>query len=138
MRGVKPLPEAVRSSMRSEVVLQDLTSVLEELIFSSFDAGATKVSVFVGVRTCYVKVVDDGHGITRDGLVLVGERYAPSKFDRSTKANATTVSFGFQGEALASISTVSLLENLTKASGRVNGYQKVMKVCACYCFGCCS
>ena len=43
MRGVKPLPEAVRSSVRSGVVLYDLTTVVEELIFNSLDAGATKV-----------------------------------------------------------------------------------------------
>ncbi|CAN6541392.1 unnamed protein product [Malus baccata var. baccata] len=60
MRGVKPLPEAVRSLMRSGVVLHELTSFVEELIFNSLYAGATKVSVFVGVGTCYVKVADDG------------------------------------------------------------------------------
>lgn len=38
-------------------------------------------------------------------------------------------SFGFRGEALASISDISLLEITTKAVGRPNGYRKVMKVC---------
>ncbi|XP_048431401.1 DNA mismatch repair protein MLH3 isoform X2 [Pyrus x bretschneideri] len=135
MRSLKPLPEAVSSSVRSGVVLYDLTSVVEELIFNSLDAGATKVSVFVGVGTCYVKVVDDGRGITRDGLVLVGERYATSKFDHSTKTDGGTGSFGFRGEALASISDVSLLEILTKAYGRANGYRKVMKGCKCLYLG---
>lgn len=37
-------------------------------------------------------------------------------------------SFGFRGEALASISDISLLEITTKAVGRPNGYRKVMKV----------
>ncbi|PQQ15315.1 DNA mismatch repair protein MLH3 isoform X1 [Prunus yedoensis var. nudiflora] len=135
MRGVKPLPEAARSSMRSGVILYDLTSVVEELVFNSLDAGATKVSVFVGVGTCYVKVVDDGFGITRDGLVLVGERYATSKFDHSSETDSARGSFGFRGEALASISDVSLLEILTKASGRPNGYRKVMKGCKCLYLG---
>ncbi|XP_008241931.1 PREDICTED: DNA mismatch repair protein MLH3 [Prunus mume] len=135
MRGVKPLPEAARSSMRSGVILYDLTSVVEELVFNSLDAGATKVSVFVGVGTCYVKVVDDGFGITRDGLVLVGERYATSKFDHSPETDSASGSFGFRGEALASISDVSLLEILTKASGRPNGYRKVMKGCKCLYLG---
>ncbi|BBH08111.1 MUTL protein homolog 3 [Prunus dulcis] len=135
MRGVKPLPEAARSSMRSGVILYDLTSVVEELVFNSLDAGATKVSVFVGVGTCYVKVVDDGFGITRDGLVLVGERYATSKFDHSPGTDSASGSFGFRGEALASISDVSLLEILTKASGRPNGYRKVMKGCKCLYLG---
>lgn len=46
MRGVKPLPEAAHSSMRSGVILYDLTSVVEELVFNSLDAGATKVITF--------------------------------------------------------------------------------------------
>lgn len=46
MRGVKPLPEAVRSSIRSGVVLYDLARVVEELVFNSLDAGARKVITF--------------------------------------------------------------------------------------------
>ncbi|KAL7223718.1 hypothetical protein ACSBR1_025214 [Camellia fascicularis] len=73
MRDIKHLPEAVRSSVRSGIVLFNLTRVVEELIFNSLDARATKVSVAVGVGTHYIKVVDNGCGITRDGLVLLGE-----------------------------------------------------------------
>nr|GMD81356.1 DNA mismatch repair protein MLH3 isoform X1 [Ipomoea batatas] len=45
--------------MRSRIILHDLIRVMEELVFNSFDAGANKVSIAVGVGTCYVKVVDD-------------------------------------------------------------------------------
>ncbi|XP_058187200.1 DNA mismatch repair protein MLH3 isoform X1 [Rhododendron vialii] len=136
MGGIKHLPEAVHSSVRSGIILFDFARVVEELIFNSLDAGATKIFVFqisvaVGVGTCYVKVVDNGVGITRDGLVLLGERYATSKFDQLTETNAVTRSFGFRGEALSSISDVSLLEVITKAHGRPNGYRKVVKGCKC-------
>ncbi|KAF5453802.1 hypothetical protein F2P56_023521 [Juglans regia] len=80
MRSINPLPGAVRSSMRSGVILFDLPRVVEELVFNSLDAGATKVSVYVGIGTCSVKVVDDGSGIPRDGLVLLGERYGNQAF----------------------------------------------------------
>lgn len=43
MTSIKPLPEAARNSMRSGIVLSDLTRVVEELVFNSLDAGATKV-----------------------------------------------------------------------------------------------
>ncbi|KAF3440880.1 hypothetical protein FNV43_RR19166 [Rhamnella rubrinervis] len=131
MRSINSLPEAVRSSVRSGIILFDLTRVVEELIFNSLDAGASKVSVFVGVGTFYVKVVDDGSGITRDGLALLGERYVTSKFDHLAGKDATTGSLGFRGEALASISDVSLLDIETKAHGRPNGYRKVMKGSKC-------
>ncbi|XP_028112896.1 DNA mismatch repair protein MLH3-like [Camellia sinensis] len=129
MRDIKHLPEAVRSSVRSGIVLFNLTRVVEELIFNSLDARATKVSVAVGVGTHYIKVVDNGCGITWDGLVLLGERYATSKVDQLANINAISGSFGYRGEALSSISDVSLLEVITKAHGRPNGYREVMKGC---------
>lgn len=43
MKSIKPLPEGVRSTVRSGVILFDLTRVVEELVFNSLDAGATKV-----------------------------------------------------------------------------------------------
>ncbi|XP_034683209.1 DNA mismatch repair protein MLH3 isoform X6 [Vitis riparia] len=135
MRSIKPLPEAVHSSVRSGIILFDLTRVVEELIYNSLDAGATKVSVSISVGTCYIKVVDDGTGVTRDGLVLLGERYATSKLHHLTEMDAATGSFGFRGEALGSISDVSLLEIVTKTQGRPNGYRKVMKGCKCLYLG---
>ncbi|CAL5373360.1 unnamed protein product [Camellia sinensis] len=85
MRDIKHLPETVRSSVRSGIVLFNLTRVVEELIFNSLDARATKVSVAVGVGTHYIKVVDNGCGITWDGLVLLGERYEGISFDLFSK-----------------------------------------------------
>lgn len=41
--SIRPLSEAVRSSLRSGIFLFDLTRVVEELVFNSLDAGATKV-----------------------------------------------------------------------------------------------
>ncbi|XP_027359794.1 DNA mismatch repair protein MLH3 isoform X2 [Abrus precatorius] len=135
MASIRPLPEAVRSSVRSGIFLFDFARVVEELLFNSLDARATKVSVFVSVGNCYLKVVDDGSGITRDGLELVGERYATSKFLNLADLNATSENFGFRGEALASISEISLLEIVTRTHGRPNGYQKVLKGCKCLYLG---
>ncbi|XP_010446913.1 PREDICTED: DNA mismatch repair protein MLH3-like isoform X1 [Camelina sativa] len=128
MKTIKPLPEGVRHSMRSGIIMFDMSRVVEELVFNSLDAGATKVSIFVGVVSCSVKVVDDGSGVSRDDLVLLGEIYATSKFHDLETANEV---FGFRGEALASMSDISLLEIRTKAIGRPNGYRKVMKGSKC-------
>nr|VDC84217.1 unnamed protein product [Brassica rapa] len=131
MKTIKPLPEGVRHFMRSGIIMFDMARVVEELVFNSLDAGATKVSIFVGVVTCSVKVVDDGCGVSRADLVLLGERYATSKFHDFTNVETASESFGFRGEALASISHISLLEITTKAVGRPNGYRKVMKGSKC-------
>lgn len=56
------------------------------------------------------------------------DQAATSKFLNLADLNATNGNFGFRGEALASISEVSLLEIVTRAYGRPNGYRKVLKV----------
>lgn len=52
---------------------------------------------------------------------------ATSKFHDLIDMDTKGKTFGFRGEALASISDVSLLEIITKACGRANGYRKVIK-----------
>ncbi|CAK7355564.1 unnamed protein product [Dovyalis caffra] len=154
MGTIKRLPEPVRSTMRSGIVVFDLTRVIEELVFNSLDAGAKKVSVYVAVGACYVKVADDGCGISRDGLALLGERYAnvwkrvkyehhmipveyicgiilTSKVQRMADMDVASGNFGFRGEALSSIADVSVLDIVTKARGRPNGYRKIMKGSKC-------
>ncbi|KAG8497672.1 hypothetical protein CXB51_008920 [Gossypium anomalum] len=136
MGSIKPLPDAVRSTVRSATILFDLSRVVEELIFNSLDAAASKVvSVFLSVGSSYVKVVDDGSGISRDGLVRLGERYVTSKLNHLSDLDAASSSFGFRGEALASISDVALVEIVTKAYGRPNGYRKVIKGSKCLYLG---
>ncbi|GAB2231956.1 hypothetical protein Drorol1_Dr00010975 [Drosera rotundifolia] len=135
MESIKPLPESVRSSLRSGFVICDLTRVVEELVYNSLDAGATRISVSLGVGTGYIKVEDDGFGIGREGLILLGERYATSKFHSKADAADGSGSFGFLGETLCSISDISLLEIITKTQGRPNGYRKVMKGCKCVLLG---
>lgn len=118
--------------MRSSIILFDLPRVVEELTCNSVDSGATQVYISVNVRACYVKVEDDGYGITRDGLTILGERYATSKI-QDTGANGEVL--GFRGEALASLSDVSLLEIRTKARGMPNAYCKIMKGLNCLFLG---
>lgn len=132
---IKRLPVSARSTMRSGILVFDLTRVVEELVFNSLDAGAKKVSVYVAVGTCYVKVSDDGCGISRDGLVLLGERYVTSKVQHLADMDVASGNFGFRGEALSSIADVSVLDVLTKARGMPNGYRKVMKGSKCLCLG---
>eukprot|EP00268_Persea_americana_P054969 TRINITY_DN634_c0_g2_i9.p1 TRINITY_DN634_c0_g2~~TRINITY_DN634_c0_g2_i9.p1 ORF type:complete len:1200 (-),score=227.81 TRINITY_DN634_c0_g2_i9:150-3749(-) len=135
MRSIKHLPKAVYSSLRSSVIFFDITRVVEELVSNSVDAGATKVHVFVNVRACYIKVEDDGYGISRDGLVLLGERYATSKLCCLAEMDVGVESLGFRGEALGSLSDVCLLEVITKARGKPNGYRKVIKGSRCLFLG---
>lgn len=131
MQSMKRLPTRVHGPLRSGIVLIDLPKVVEELVFNSVDAGATKVFVSVNISACYVKVEDDGCGITRDGLIILGEKYATSKFGLADDIEASSGSLGFRGEALHSLSYISLVEVRTKARGKPNAYCKIIKGSKC-------
>ncbi|XP_038970985.1 DNA mismatch repair protein MLH3 isoform X2 [Phoenix dactylifera] len=135
MQSIKRLPRSVHSPLRSSIVLFDLPKVVEELIYNSIDAGATKVYVSINIRACYVKVEDDGCGITRDGLVMLGEKYVTSKFGLMDDIESISKSLGFRGEALGSLSDISLVEVRTKARGKPNAYRKILKGPKCLFFG---
>ncbi|CAN6175249.1 unnamed protein product [Urochloa humidicola] len=132
MQTIKRLPKSVHSSLRSSVVLSDLPRVVEELIYNSIDANASKIDIAINIRACYIKVEDDGCGITRDELVLLGEKYTTSKFHNVMgNGELSPGSFGINGEALASLSDISVVEVRTKARGRPNSYCKIIKGSKC-------
>ncbi|KAI0502370.1 hypothetical protein KFK09_017318 [Dendrobium nobile] len=134
-KEIKHLSRNVYNSLRSSTFLFDLTRVVEELVHNSVDAGSSKVVVSLSVGSCYVKVADDGCGVTRDGLVILGERYATSKVHLVADAGTGAEALGFRGEALSSISDVSLLEIRSKARGKPNAYCKIIKSSKCLFFG---
>lgn len=81
-----------------------------------------KVYAEVGVNSSYVKVMDNGSGISRDELVvLMGEPYATSKVNHLVMMNYVNVEFDFHGKTLCSIANVSLLAIVTKAGGKPKG-----------------
>ncbi|XP_049389119.1 DNA mismatch repair protein MLH3-like isoform X3 [Solanum stenotomum] len=127
------------------------------LSFTGKDESGRRMEVYVsiGIGTCYVKVDDngssevvlsfeassevvlsfEGSGVSQDGLVLMGKRFATSKYCYSDVMHAFPASFDFKGEALSSISDLSLLEIVTKTHGMPNGYRKVLKDSKCLYLG---
>src|SRR6185503_19833308 len=85
-------------------------SVVKELIENALDAGATAIDLAIeaGGRQS-IRISDDGTGMSRDDAVMSLERHATSKI-RSAHDLVGVRSFGFRGEALAAICSVSQLE----------------------------
>jgi DNA mismatch repair protein MutL len=104
------LPSAVADQIAAGEVVERPASVVKELIENALDAGATAIDVAIedgGKQT--IRVSDDGCGMTREDALLSIERHATSKI-RAAADLVGVRSFGFRGEALAAISSVSQLE----------------------------
>ena len=104
------LPSAVADQIAAGEVVERPASVVKELVENALDAGATSVDIAVedGGRQL-VRVSDDGSGMSRDDAVLALARHATSKI-RSAGDLVGVRSFGFRGEALPAICSVSQLE----------------------------
>ena len=101
------LPGNIASMIAAGEVVQRPASVVKELMENSVDAGADQVTVVVmdSGRTL-IQVIDNGSGMNPDDAVLCFERHATSKIATAEDLNEI-LTFGFRGEALASIAAVS-------------------------------
>ena len=107
MPALKILPGNIANMIAAGEVVQRPASVVKELMENALDAGAASVSVVItdSGRTL-VQVIDDGCGMSPDDAVLCFERHATSKIATAEDLD-NIVTFGFRGEALASIAAVA-------------------------------
>ena len=105
---IRILDESVSNIIAAGEVVENPASMIKELIENSLDAGATMIKIYVKSSGRYVRLVDNGSGMGKEDLFLSIERHATSKIkDKDDIFNLRT--YGFRGEALASIASVSKL-----------------------------
>lgn len=102
-------------------VVERPASVVKELVENAVDAGASQVTVEIregGVG--YIRITDNGSGIEKEDIPLAFLRHSTSKI-RSAEDLTGVTSLGFRGEALSSISAVSMVELITKTRTELLG-----------------
>ena len=123
---LKILPGNIANMIAAGEVVQRPASVVKELMENSVDAGAGQIKVIIGDsgRTL-IQVIDDGSGMTPDDAVLCFERHATSKIATAEDLQEI-MTFGFRGEALASIAAVAEVTLKTRVEDSETGCQVEM------------
>lgn len=108
------LPEKVANQIAAGEVIERPANVVKELLENSLDAGATRIDVqFRSGGTSFIRVSDNGCGMNEVDAELCFKRHATSKLSQIEDLQSLH-SFGFRGEALPSIASVSKIHLITR------------------------
>jgi len=121
MPEIRILADQVANQIAAGEVVERPVAVLKELVENSIDAGAKKIEIeFRNGGKSYLRVEDDGIGMKQDQALLSLERHATSKIRKAIDLNQVQT-FGFRGEALPSIASVSRFLLRTRSEKALDG-----------------
>lgn len=126
MPKVRILPDRVANQIAAGEVIERPAAVIKELVENALDAKATRIEVeFRHGGRSLMSVEDNGCGMSRDDALLALERHATSKILEAADLDRLA-SYGFRGEALPSIASVSRFQLQTREQGADVGTEIVV------------
>ena len=124
---IKQLDSVTINKIAAGEVIDRPASIVKELLENSLDAGATKITINVtDGGNQQIKITDNGKGLSRADLIMAPLRYTTSKITLAEDIYDTST-FGFRGEALASICHCAKLTIISKQKDqpayKINAFQ---------------
>src|SRR6516162_2976392 len=119
---IRLLPPTLIDRIAAGEVIERPAAAVKELVENAIDAAASRIDIQLheGGRQL-IAVADNGHGMSRDDLVLAVERHCTSKLPDDDLSQITAL--GFRGEALPSIAAVSRMRIVSRSAAAENGWE---------------
>ncbi|QJC34859.1 DNA mismatch repair endonuclease MutL, partial [Enterobacteriaceae endosymbiont of Donacia piscatrix] len=111
--SIKILPKNIIKKIAAGEVIDRPATIVKELIENSIDAKASQINLHIEKGGKYIYINDNGIGMNKKNLILCIKKYATSKINNLDSFNFLN-SFGFRGEALTSIKSVSRMTIISK------------------------
>lgn len=118
---IRLLDESTISKIAAGEIIENPASIVKELVENSIDAGSDDILIELrGESTNYIKITDNGSGISEDDLEIAFLRHSTSKLEFIEDLEKIRT-LGFRGEALASIANISKIKLMTKTEEDLAG-----------------
>lgn len=121
MAKIKQLSSHEAQKIAAGEVVERPANIVKELVENSIDAGATRISIYIeDAGKQLIRIVDNGCGMDKTDAQICFDRHATSKITHVDELESINT-FGFRGEALASIASVSQITLITKEEDNLEG-----------------